>query len=62
MGRILLLNAIIKHTNLDTADRNMNQKQNQANRIPTQILHQKAEQTFLHFDICMLLYGLAVAM
>lgn len=27
-----------------------------------QILHQKAEQTFLHFDICMLLYGLAVAM
>lgn len=28
-----------------------------------QILHKKkAEQTFLHFDICMLLYGLAVAM
>lgn len=27
-----------------------------------QILHRKAEQTFLHFDICMHLYGLAVAM
>lgn len=34
MGRMLLLNAIIKHTNLDTADGSMNQNQNQANKIP----------------------------